>query len=688
MPKNQFVNREISWLDFNARVLQEAQDPNVPLIERLRFVGIFSNNLDEFFKVRYATVKRIARAEQRHGKIFGEHSAEDLLQEITQKTITLQQNSLDTLNSIMTELSKENIFFVNETQITEQQKGFVNTYFNEQVGPALITLILNDLKTISHLNDQNAFLAVRFELDKEKHPFDDSVQYALIEIPSSIQRFVVLPSEGSSTYVMMLDDLIRFQLESIFGVFDYTKIEAHMIKFSRDAELDLDDDLSKSYIEKVAESVKERSEGEPVRFVYDKQIGQDTLSLLLSRMEIDTHDSIIPGGRYHNRRDYIKFPNLGRKDLLYSPKTPLLAPDFDLNKSILSQVAVKDHLIHTPYHTFTYVVKFLREAAIDPKVKSVYITIYRLSKISNVASSLIQAARNGKRVTVQIELQARFDEAANIQYAEIMKKEGIRLIFGVPGLKVHAKICLVQRKEGDKLKRYGFISTGNFNESTAKLYTDYTLFTAHQSILREIGKVFDFLEASYQVKKYKHLVTSPHHSSLYFQSLIMNEIQNAKAGRPSSIKIKLNSITNYPMVESLYEASRAGVKIQLIVRGVCCLIPGVKGQSENIEVISVVDRYLEHTRLLIFENDGNPRVFISSADWMTRNLHNRVEVSCPIYDNDIKDQLIETFDICWQDNVKARLVNTTNNNEYRSNKKPKTRTQEALYVYYKQKLDS
>ncbi|MGB0261066.1 MAG: polyphosphate kinase 1 [Flavobacteriaceae bacterium] len=686
MSKNQFVNREISWLDFNARVLQEAQDPNVPLIERLRFIGIFSNNLDEFFKVRYATVKRIARAEERHGKIFGERSAEDLLQEITQKTITLQQNSLETLNSLMDEMAKENIFFVNETQLTSKQKEFVNTYFNEQVGPALITLVLNDLQSIAQLNDQNAFLAVRFELDTEKHPFNDPVQYALIEIPSSVQRFVVLPSEDESTYVMMLDDLIRNQLASIFGVFDYTKIEAHMIKFSRDAELDLDDDLNKSYVEKVAESVKERSEGEPVRFVYDKEIAEDTLSLLLSRMEIDAHDSIIPGGRYHNRRDYMKFPSLGRKDLLYNSLPPLLAPDFDLNKSILAQVAVKDRLIHTPYHTFTYVVKFLREAAIDPKVKSVYITIYRLSKISNVASSLIQAARNGKRVTVQIELQARFDEAANIQYAEVMKKEGIRLIFGVPGLKVHAKTCMIQRKEGNKLKRYGFVSTGNFNESTAKLYTDYTLFTAHQPILKEIGKVFDFLEASFQIKKYKHLVTSPHHSASFFQSLIAQEIQNAQSGRPASIKIKFNSITNYPMIESLYEASRAGVKVQMIIRGVCCLVPGVEGQSENIEVISVIDRYLEHTRLIIFENNGSPKVYISSADWMTRNLHNRVEVSCPIYEEDIKQELIETFDICWKDNVKARLVNTSTNNEYRVNTESKTRTQHALYDFYKQKF--
>ena len=459
-----------------------------------------------------------------------------------------------------------------------------------------------------------------------------------------------------------------------------------MVKFSRDAELDIDDDLSKSYVEKVAESVKDRSHGEAVRFVYDQNIEEDTLMLLLNRLDIDSRDSVIAGGRYHNHRDYFKFPDLGRSDLKYQPQDPLPIVDFDLHKSIFSQIATKDRLMFTPYHSFAYLVKFLREAAIDPNVKSISITIYRLSKLSNVASALIQAARNGKRVTVQIELQARFDEEANISYAEEMKKEGIRLIFGVPGLKVHSKICVVHRLEGDKLKRYGFVSTGNFNESTAKIYTDYTLFTSNQPILKEVDKVFRFLEASYRVNKYKHLVVSPHSTSSFFTSLIEQEIDHVKNGKTGLIKLKMNSLTNYNIIETLYDASRAGVHIQLIVRGVCCLIPAVKGMSENIEVISVVDKFLEHTRMMIFENDGNPLVYISSADWMTRNLDNRVEVSCPIYDPDIKKDLLETFAITWADSEKARSLNGKESNSYKKSSSEQRRAQIDLYNHYKKKL--
>ncbi|MGB0811683.1 MAG: polyphosphate kinase 1 [Flavobacteriaceae bacterium] len=686
MSQNRFVNREISWLDFNARVLQEAQDENVPLIERLRFIGIFSNNLDEFYKVRYATVKRIARLEEAKNRVFGDRPAEVLLKEITNKTIALQKESLDTLNALHAALEQENIFIVREDEINEDQRLFINTYFSQEVGPSLVTLMLNNIESISRIKDVNAFLAVRMELDAEKHPFLDPIQFALIEIPSSLKRFVVLPSAEGKTHVMLLDDLIRTQLSTIFDVFQNKTIEAHMVKFSRDAELDIDDDLSKSYVEKVAESVKDRSHGEAVRFVYDQDIAEDTLSLLLDRLDIDSRDSVIAGGRYHNRRDYIKFPDLGRSDLKYQPQDPLPIVDFDLHKSIFSQIATKDRLMFTPYHSFAYLVKFLREAAIDPNVKSISITIYRLSKLSNVASALIQAARNGKRVTVQIELQARFDEEANISYAEEMKKEGIRLIFGVPGLKVHSKICVVHRLEGDKLKRYGFVSTGNFNESTAKIYTDYTLFTSNQPILKEVDKVFRFLEASYRVNKYKHLVVSPHSTSSFFTSLIEQEIDHVKNGKTGLIKLKMNSLTNYNIIETLYDASRAGVHIQLIVRGVCCLIPGIKGMSENIEVISVVDKFLEHTRMMIFENDGDPLVYISSADWMTRNLDNRVEVSCPIYDPDIKQDLLDTFAITWDDTVKARLLNGKKPNTYKKSSSEQRRTQIDMYNHYKNKL--
>ena len=686
MSQNLFVNREISWLDFNARVLQEAQDENVPLIERLRFIGIFSNNLDEFYKVRYATVKRISRLEEEKNKVFGERPAEDLLKEITNKTIALQKESLETLNSLHSALETENIFILKEDQIQEEQQHFINSYFSREVGPSLVTLMLNSIESIASIKDSNAFLAVRMALEANTHPFLDPVQFALIEIPSSLKRFIVLPSTNGKTQLMLLDDLIRTQLSTIFDVFQYQSIEAHMVKFSRDAELDFDDDLSKSYIEKVAESVKDRSHGEAVRFVYDQEIGDDTLALLMNRLGIDSRDSVIPGGRYHNRRDYINFPDLGRSDLKYPIQEPLPIADLDLHKSLFTQIARKDRLMFTPYHSFSYLVKFLREAAIDPNVRSISITIYRLSKLSNVASALIQAARNGKRVTVQIELQARFDEEANIKYAEEMKKEGIRLIFGVPGLKVHSKICVVHRLEGDQLKRYGFISTGNFNESTAKIYTDYTLFTSNQPILKEVDKVFRFLEASYRVNKYKHLVVSPHSTSSFFASLIEQEIDHVKTGKKGLIRLKMNSLTNYSIIEKLYDASRAGVQIQLIVRGVCCLIPGREGMSENIKVISVVDKFLEHTRLMIFENDGNPLVYISSADWMTRNLDNRVEVSCPIYDPDIKQDLLDTFAITWADTVKARLLNGKQPNIYQKSSSEQRRTQTDLYDHYKNKL--
>ena len=686
MTQNRFVNREISWLDFNARVLQEAQDENVPLIERLRFIGIFSNNLDEFYKVRYATVKRIARLEEAKNKVFGDRPAEVLLKEITSKTIALQKQSLETLNTLHVALEQENIFILKEDQINEEQQRFINIYFSQEVGPSLVTLMLNNIQSISKIKDSNAFLAIRMVLDAKKHPFLDPIQFALIEIPSSLKRFVVLPSVDGKTQLMLLDDLIRTQLSTIFDVFQHNSIEAHMVKFSRDAELDFDDDLSKSYIEKVAESVKDRSHGEAVRFVYDKDISDDTLLLLIDRLDIDNRDSVISGGRYHNRRDYIKFPDLGRSDLKYQTQVPLPIVDFDLHKSLFSQIALKDRLMFTPYHSFSYLVKFLREAAIDPNVKSISITIYRLSKLSNVASALIQAVRNGKRVTVQIELQARFDEEANIGYAEEMKKEGINLIFGVPGLKVHSKICVVHRIEGDILKRYGFISTGNFNEDTAKIYTDYTLFTSHQPILKEVEKVFRFLEASYKINKYKHLVVSPHSTSSFFTSLIEQEITLVKKGKKGLIKLKMNSLTNYNIIEKLYDASRAGVKIQLIVRGVCCLIPGIKGMSENIETISVVDKFLEHTRLMVFENDGDPLVYLSSADWMTRNLDNRVEVSCPIYDPDIKQDLLDTFTITWNDNVKARMLNSGVPNMYKKSSAQHSRTQIDLYNYYKNKL--
>lgn len=696
MQNNQYINRELSWLQFNARVLQEAADKTVPLIERLRFLGIFSNNLDEFFKVRYATIKRIDLAGKGGKSVLGGIKASTLLEEITQIVIDQQSESLKILDSIHEELEKFDIFIINESQVPESQKSFLKNFFLQKVSPALVTIILNDLAELPRLKDSAAYLAVKMVMiepaaQKEKsrlvnRPMKEK-KYVLIEIPRSIERFVVLPKDGNKQYVILLDDLIRYHLHSIFNIFEYESVTAHMIKITRDAELDIDSDLSKTFIEKISASVKDRIEGEPVRFVYDMNIEEDTLRYLMSKMGIDATDSIIPGGRYHNRRDYMNFPNLGIDELLYKAYEPLPIPGLILQTSLFGRIAEKDFLLHTPYQAFQYTVKFLREAALDPAVKSIKITIYRLAKISHIASSLINAVKNGKKVTVQIELRARFDEVANINYAEQMQQEGVNLIFGVKGLKVHSKACVIERLEQGEVKRYGFVSTGNFNESTARVYTDFTLYTSNQEILKEVNKVFDFFEVNYKVSRYKHLIVSPHYTRSAFIKLINTEIENAQAGKPAGIHLKLNSLSDYPMIDKLYEASRAGVKIRLIVRGICCLIPGVKGMSENIQAVSIVDKYLEHPRLFIFENGGEPKTYISSADWMTRNLDYRVEISCPIYDADIRQELIETFEICWNDNVKARVLSIEQDNAYRKNDKPPLRSQFALYDYYLNKLE-
>ena len=692
--KNTYVNRELSWLKFNARVLQEAADEKVPLLERLRFAGIFSNNLDEFFKVRYATVKRVAMNES-SDKELGVH-AKELLEEITKEVIQLQDESLSIINTITEELEKEQIFIVNEKTLLPEHEAFVNTYFYDKVRPALFTIILNDLEKFPQLKDDVAYLAVKMTLKEDEKAsgvqkffsskaYKEKIQYALIELPTTLNRFIELPQVGDKHYIIMLDDVIRFCLHLIFSIFNYESLSANMIKITRDAELDIDDDLSKSFVEKISTSVEDRRKGAPVRFVYDKTIDKDTLHFLIEKMGIVNTDSVIPGGRYHNRRDYMSFPSLGRTDLTYAPIHPLPVKGLTSEESLLKKIAEKDYLQFTPYHTFSNIIWFLREAALDPKVKSVKITIYRLAKNSQVVNSLINAVKNGKKVTVQIELQARFDEESNIRYAEQLKAEGVKLIFGVRGLKVHSKICVIEREEGKGIKRYGFISTGNFNESTAKVYTDYTLFTANQDILKEVNKVFNFFETNYNIQKYKHLIVSPHYTKKILKQLIEEEIKNAKAGKEAYIKLKMNNITSYKMIDKLYEASRAGVKIQMIVRGICCLVPGIEGISENIEVISIVDKFLEHPRLFIFGNNGNPKVYISSADWMTRNISFRVEVGCPIYDEAIKQELIDTFEISWADNVKARVIDQAQDNHYRPHTLPAQRSQVALYEYYLQK---
>lgn len=681
-----YINREISWLDFNARVLQEANDVHVPLLERLRFLGIFSNNLDEFFQVRYATVKRIAQSGKTGKRVFAGRSAEALLKEITSKVIDLQDESLEILNGIYKEMERENIFFINQNEVKPEQEDFLKNYFIQNVNPALVTIILSQNRD-QDLSANKAFLIVTMSLNQatENHNI-----YALIEMPKDAKRFVVLPKNGDGKqYIMMLDDLIRYHFHMIFSFFNYKSIQAHMVKITRDAELDLEEDVSISYLEKITLSVKDRMISDPVRLVYDKEIPNQTLSFVMEKLNIDSTDSLIPGGKYHQRRDYMNFPSLDRPDLLYSSLPSLPIPMLSMEENILDAIDQKDYLLNTPYQDFSYVIKFLREAALDPKVKSIKITIYRLSKSSLIVSALINAAKNGKKVLVQIELQARFDEENNINFAEQLEAAGVQLIFGIPGLKVHSKICIIERQHDKKNRRYGFISTGNFNESTAKIYTDYTLFTTNQKILKEVNKVFNFLQVSYKIKKYKHLIVSPHYTASVISKMIDNEIENHQKGLPSGISLKLNNITNYPLVEKLYQASQAGVKIKMIVRGICCLVPGVKGLSDNITVLSVVDKFLEHSRVIIFENAGEKKIYLSSADFMTRNIENRVEVACPVYDKELQQQILDTFELSWKDNTKGRIVNQNPQNKM---VKPKAgdkiqRSQWTTYDYYKNKLN-
>ena len=673
--KNKYLNREISWLDFNARVLQEASDIKVPIIERLRFLGIFSNNLDEFFQVRYATVKRIAESgvEKDNGK---NKKAINLLDQITNKVIRLQTKSSKILDSIQLSLKKEGIYFINENEVNESQKEFLKDFFLRKISPALVTIILSKKKKYD-FTDNKAFLIAKMSFKKQ-----DNI-HAIVEIPENISRFVVLPKISNKQYIMLIDDIIRYHLKIIFSYYSYEKIDTHMVKITRDAEMDIDDiDLSKSYIKKISEYVNKRKYSNPVRLVYDKDISKSTLDFIIKKLKVTSNDSLIPGARYHQRRDYMDFPDLSRQDLMYEQKKALNILNFHIEANLLTQISKKDFLMYTPYHSFSYLVAFLRQSAIDPNVKSIKITLYRLSKNSNVISALINAAKNGKKVLVQIELQARFDEENNIRVSEMLEAAGVELIFGVKGLKVHSKICLIERRENNKKKFYGFISTGNFNESTAKVYTDYTLFTANQSILKDVSKVFEFLKVNYKIQKYKHLIVSPHYTSSMLFSMIDNEIENSKKGKKSGIILKLNSLTSYKFVDKLYEANNSGVKIKLIIRGICCLIPNLKNLSENIEVISVVDKYLEHPRVYIFENGGDKKVYISSADLMTRNLDNRVEVACPIYQKDLKKQVIDTIKISLNDNVKSRLINLNKQNEFVENKNKKIRSQWDTYDYF------
>lgn len=677
----ELVNRELSWLSFNERVLQEAMDPNVPLVERMRFLGIYSNNMDEFFRVRVANVKRIISIKKNTVQGY-KGTASELLEDIREVVLRQQKMFESIYSEILEELKKNNIQQLTDKNLSEEQRNELAHFFHSDLKHEIVPIILNPKLPFPKLRDKNIYLAVRLEKENSKKVF-----FALIQIPSHYHRFYQFEQSGVK-YFMLIDDIIRLHMQSIFSIFDVKEMEAFTFKFTRDAELNLDDDLSVSLIEKMETSLQNRKKGEPVRFVYDHKMPLDLKNYLLKSLNLKAGLNAIPGGRYHNFKDFADFPDFGLKHLVYEKLPPLDHPKLIHEKSYLDAIAKNDILLHFPYQKFDYVVDTIREAAIDPTVKTIKINVYRVAKNSQIMNALLNAVNNGKEVVVVFELQARFDEENNLYWAERMKDQGARVIYGIPGLKVHSKLLKITRSIKGKEQIIAFVGTGNFHEKTARIYSDIGLFTSNPSICQEVRKVFGVIENNIERSIYRNLLVSPFNSRRKITALIQNEIDNAKKGKPARICIKINNLVDVKMIDKLYQASNSGVKLQLIVRGVCCLVPGIKNQSENIEVISIVDRFLEHARFFIFENGGEPLYFITSADMMERNLDKRIEVGAPIYDEVLQNEIQTIFGLQWSDNQKSRIIDKKLKNKYSSNDLDSAvRSQISLYEFYKNQLD-
>lgn len=679
--KYQYINRELSWLQFNERVLQEAADKRNPLLSRLKFLGIFSNNLDEFFRVRVATLRRLL-AINREAKTALGFSPKKTLSEI-QKIVVEQQDKFESIYSdICQHLAQQHIFIVNERELLPEQGAIVRAFFHDTVRPLLVPLMLDAIPTFPSLRDGSIYLALYLQKKQTKEKF----HYALIELPrpEKLSRFFVFNRTEQSTYVMLIDDVIRYCLNDIFAIFGYDNCKAYTIKITKDAEMDLDADVSKSFLELLAIGLKKRRQGRTVRFVYDDDIPDELLRFIIKKMSLQK-EYIIAGGRYHNFKDFMNFPALGTPELNNRPNLPLLHKDIDPQKSLFALIKQQDIMLHFPYHTYHHVIDLLREAAIDPQVRYIKMTLYRVARHSNIINALINARQNGKHVVVVIELQARFDEEANIEWAKILQESGIHVVHGQQGIKVHSKLCLIGRKEGNHIIHYASIGTGNFHEGTARLYADDMLMTANADIANEVAKLFNYLENHLPVS-FKHLLVSPSQMIDKLFDLIDREIKHAKQGKKALIIAKLNSLSDETMIDKLYTASIAGVKIRLVVRGICSLIPQIKGMSDNIEVISIVDKYLEHSRIYVFHNNGDEQYYLSSADWMERNLYRRIEVACPIYNPILKAELAMILDTQWRDNTKARYINNDNNNQYRTDNEPHNpiRAQNVIYDYFKE----
>ena len=685
--KDRFIARDISWLSFNGRVLQEANDPTVPLNERIRFLGIFSNNLDEFFRVRVATLKRMVEYTDKKGHIQNIdliESPQAVLDEI-QKIVLRQQNEFNRIwQNLNKELKASKIQIVDDKKLTLEQKAFVKTYFDEVVRSYIIPLMIENVPELPYLRDKSLYLAI--VMGNKNSAYDQ--KFSLIEIPSrTVGRFIQLPSKTGTASIILLEDLIRYNLPIIFSHFKFNKFEAHVFKITKDAEIDLDQEVGLNFVDKISKGIKNRRKGKPVRFVYEKEMNAEMLEFLIKKLKLTRKSSIIPGGHIHNFRHFMDFPNV----IPVQNKRPaaLIHPALKKKELVSEVILKKDVMLHFPYHAYDPVIDLLREAAMDDQVISIKITAYRLASNSKVINALINAARNGKAVTVFLELKARFDEEANLEWKSIMEEEGIRVLVGVPNKKVHAKLCIIQKRKAGKLVKYGFISTGNLNEKTAKFYADHCLLTANKQLMNESARIFTYLENWQQgdkpIVKMNNLLISPINMRNSILQLIDNEIKFAKQGKVAKIIIKLNSLTDITLIEHLYKAIKANVEVHLIVRGILTLKLNNEKANQKLNAISIVDQYLEHARVMVFHNNGNEKVYISSADWMVRNLDHRIEVAAPILDNWIKKELIELINIQLRDNQKARILEPDLLNKYVPLVGKKHKSQEETYNYLKGK---
>ena len=681
-----FFNRELSWLSFNHRVLQEAKDPSTPLYDKIKFLAIFSSNLDEFFRVRVASLRSLLDLKKKTQKEL-KFDVEKLLEKLHKTVVKMQEEYGDTfVNIIKPELEQNNIFLIDHTQLNTVQKEFISELFNSQVVPHIMPMIIARKKITPFLRNQRLYLAVKLS-SKQNGSSDKQLKHkrylsAIVEIPTNhIDRFILLPKIGNNNYVMFLDDIIRYFLPNIF--YGYNVHESYAVKLTRDAELYIEDEFSGNLLDKMKKSLAKRSSGAPSRFLYDRSMPASFLNFLKEALLLSDED-LYPGGKYHNFSDFFTFPNPGIKELNYPDMKPLKSKELDLKKNIFESTADHDQLLYFPYQSYDYVINAVEQAAKDPAVKSIKITQYRVARDSKIVNALIKAAHRGKEVTAFVEIKARFDEEINIKSAEEMQKAGVKVLYSLPGLKVHAKIALITREENNILRNYAYLSTGNFNEKTARLYTDYGFFTSNPDITDEVEKVFQCLEGNDTGCEFKHLLVAHYGMRQGFQAMVENEIAFAQKGEPAAITIKLNSLEDERMIKKLYEASNAGVKVNMIVRGICCLIPGVKSMSENIRGISIIDRFLEHDRVYIFNNGGDEKIYLSSADWMKRNLSRRIEVAFPVYDNDLKNIIKHIVNIKLSDNVKARAIDEKQTNAYRKTDSiSEHRSQYEIYEYMK-----